>query len=78
MPFRGRCCFVQYMPSKPAKYGLKFWVLSDVDIRYVLSIYLYTGKKDNNIQKNRATGVVLKLVDRLPNNVKQGRCITFD
>ena len=78
VPFRGRCCFVQYMPSKPAKYGLKFWVLSDVDSRYVLSIDLYNGKKDNNIQKNLATGVVLKLVDRLPNNVKQGRCITFD
>ena len=21
--FRGRCCFVQYMPKKPAKYGIK-------------------------------------------------------
>ncbi|CAF4217096.1 unnamed protein product, partial [Rotaria sordida] len=33
VPFRGRCCFVQYMPNKPTKYGLKFWILSDVDSR---------------------------------------------
>ena len=24
VPFRGHCCFVQYMPNKRAKYGLKF------------------------------------------------------
>ncbi|KAK7156026.1 hypothetical protein R3I94_006179 [Phoxinus phoxinus] len=28
--FRGRCRFRQYMPSKPAKYGIKIWVTSDV------------------------------------------------
>ncbi|CAF2806939.1 unnamed protein product [Rotaria sp. Silwood2] len=76
--FRGRCCFVQYMPNKPAKYGLKFWLLCDVDSRYVLSIDLYTGKKDNIIQKNLASNVVLHLVDQLSNDVKQGRTITFD
>ncbi|CAF1008288.1 unnamed protein product [Didymodactylos carnosus] len=76
--FRGRCCFVQYMPNKPAKYGLKFWLLCDVGSRYVLSIDLYTGKKDNIIQKNLASNVVLRLVDRLSNDVKQGRTITFD
>jgi hypothetical protein len=69
VPFRGRCCFVQYMPKKPAKYGLKFWVLSDVDSRYVLSIDLYTGKKGNQVQKNLATNVVLNLIDHLPNKV---------
>ncbi|KAI3358342.1 hypothetical protein L3Q82_014779 [Scortum barcoo] len=27
VPFRGRCKFLQYMPSKPAKYGIKiFWM----------------------------------------------------
>ncbi|CAF3698644.1 unnamed protein product [Rotaria sp. Silwood1] len=78
VPFRGRCRFVQYIPKKSVKYGLKFWVLSDADSRYVLSIDLYTGKKDNIIQKDLRTNVVLHLVDQLPNNVKQGRSITFD
>lgn len=27
--FRGRCSFRQYIPSKPAKYGLKTWTLCD-------------------------------------------------
>ncbi|CAF4519394.1 unnamed protein product, partial [Didymodactylos carnosus] len=78
VPFRGRCCFVQYIPKKPAKYGLKFWALCDTDSRYVLSLDLYTGKKDNVVQKNLGTTVVLNLVDQLSNNVKQGRSVTFD
>ena len=49
-----------------------------MDSRYVLSIDLYTGEKDNIIQKNLASGVVLHLVDQLPNDVKQGRTIAFD
>ncbi|CAF2995762.1 unnamed protein product [Rotaria sp. Silwood2] len=78
VPLRGRCRFVQYIPKKSVKYGLKFWVLSDADSRYALSIDLHTGKKDNIIQKDLRTNVVLHLVDQLPNNVKQGRSITFD
>ncbi|CAF3560055.1 unnamed protein product [Rotaria socialis] len=65
------------MSKKPVKYGLMFWMLCDADSRYVLSLDLYTGKKNNVIQKNLATDVVLHLADRLPNNVKQGRIITF-
>ena len=76
--FRGRCAFVQYMRQKPAKYGLKFWALCDADSRYVLSVDLYTGKKDNVIQRNLSLNVVLSLVDCLPDIVKQGRCITTD
>ncbi|CAF1356678.1 unnamed protein product [Rotaria sordida] len=78
VPFRGRCSFVQYMPKKPSKYGLKFWVLCDVDSRYVLALELYTGKIGNVIQRNLATNVVLRLVDQLPNKVKQGRNVTYD
>ncbi|CAF4012758.1 unnamed protein product [Rotaria sp. Silwood1] len=55
VPFRGRCHFVQYIPKKSVKYGLKFWVLSDADSRYVLSIDLYTGKKDSITQKDLRT-----------------------
>ncbi|GLD56424.1 piggyBac transposable element-derived protein 4-like protein [Lates japonicus] len=29
VPFRSHCKFQQYMPSKPAKYGLKIWVTAD-------------------------------------------------
>jgi hypothetical protein len=78
VPFRGRCSFVQYMPKKPAKYGIKFWALCDADSRYVLGLEVYAGKIGNVVQKNLAANVALRLVDQLPNNVKQGRSITFD
>ncbi|CAF4474867.1 unnamed protein product, partial [Rotaria sp. Silwood2] len=78
VPFQGRCSFVQYMPTKPAKYGIKFWVLCDADSRYVLALELYTGKVGNVVQRNLATNVALRLIDQLPNNVKQGRNVTYD
>ncbi|CAF1177060.1 unnamed protein product [Rotaria sordida] len=49
VPFRGRCCFAQYMPKKFAKYGLKFWTLCDVKSRYVLALELYTEKVGNTV-----------------------------
>ena len=78
VPFRGRCRFVPYTPSKPAKYGLKFWTLSDAYSRYVLGLDLYTGKKNNMVRKNLVLNVVLDLVDQLPKNIQQGRTVTFD
>jgi len=66
------------MRQKPAKYELKFWALCDADSRYILSVDLYTGKKDNIVQRNLSLNVVLNLVDHLPDIVKQGRCITVD
>jgi hypothetical protein len=78
VPFRGRCSFLQYMPKKPVKYGLKFWLLCDTETRYVLALDLYTGKIGNVVQRDLATNVVLRLVDHLPNNVKQGRQVTYD
>lgn len=35
-PFRGRCGFIQYMPQKPAKYGLKLYALCDANGYYTL------------------------------------------
>lgn len=44
VPFRGRCKFRQYMPSKPGKYGLKIWVTADVATSYAWRCQVYTGK----------------------------------
>jgi hypothetical protein len=78
IPFRGRCSFVQYMPKKPAKYGIKFWLLCDVETRYVVGLELYSGKIGNVVQRNLATNVVLRLIDQLPKNIQQGRNVTYD
>ena len=52
VPFRGRCSFIQYMPNKSVKYGLKFWLLCDAETRYVLALDLYGGRKDDSAEHN--------------------------
>ncbi|XP_055354003.1 piggyBac transposable element-derived protein 4-like [Paramacrobiotus metropolitanus] len=65
-PFRGRCSFKQFMKSKPAKYGLKFWAFADADTSYVLNIQLYTGKAPGQLpERNQGRRVVLDLTDYL-------------
>ena len=73
-PFKGRCFLVQYMPNKPCKYGLKFWILADSSNYYISNIDLYTGKEDS---RTRPLGehVVMKLSEHL---FGSGRNITCD
>lgn len=41
--FRGRTRFTQYIPSKPAKYGIKVWWANDSETSYPISGQIYTG-----------------------------------
>lgn len=60
--FRGRCPFKQYMPSKPAKYGIKIWTLCDSITSYVLKAQIYTGKEPGGKpEKNQGMRVVSDL-----------------
>lgn len=72
--FRGRCSFRQYMPSKPAKYGLKFWLAVDSKSGYIWKIQPYLGKpKNGQPEKNQGERVVLELTEGL-----KGQNITAD
>lgn len=74
--FRGRCSFRQYMKSKPAKYGLKLWVLCDSTTSYVMNIQAYTGRqKGQPPEKNQGERVVHDLVEVVKGT---GRNITTD
>ncbi len=42
--FKGRLGFIQYMPIKPTKWGLKAFVVSDSVTGYAFNWVLYTGK----------------------------------
>ena len=44
--FKGRLAFLQYMPKKTQKWGMKAWVLADAANGYVWNCKLYTGKDD--------------------------------
>lgn len=60
--FRGKCPFRQYMPKKPAKYGIKFWVVCDNATSYVWNIQPYLGKPQGALpEKNQGLRVVLDL-----------------
>jgi hypothetical protein len=45
VPFRGRAPFPVYMKSKPDKYGLKIWALTDCKSAYTLNMQVYLGMK---------------------------------
>ena len=62
IPFRGRCKFKQYMPSKPAKYGIKIFWLCDSFMPFAIDGIIYLGKQPGEaIQKNLGENIVLRL-----------------
>ena len=74
-PYRGHTKFTQYIPSKPAKYGIKIWWICDAENAYPLKKIIYTGKVGNVREKNQGERVVEKLAAPLKNN---GSNITMD
>ncbi|XP_059209533.1 piggyBac transposable element-derived protein 4-like [Centropristis striata] len=74
VPFRGRCPFRQYMPNKPAKYGIKMWAACDAKSSYVWNLQVYTGKPPGGRpEKNQGMRLVLEMTEGL-----QGHNITCD
>lgn len=75
--FRGRCNFRQYIPSKPNKYGIKIYALTDAKMFYTLKMEVYTGKQPEGPYSvdNSSMAVVLRLCDVIHNT---GRNITCD
>lgn len=64
--FKGRCRLQQYIPSKPARYGIKVWVACDARTSYAWRIAVYTGKPDGAKQEvNQGKHVVFELVEEL-------------
>lgn len=75
-PTKARCKFIQYMPNKPNKFGIKFWLASDVSSKYVLNGFPYLGKDEQRPSSILLSEhVVLKLVEPYTNC---GRNITTD
>ena len=55
--FNGRLSFKQYMPMKPDKFGIKVWMLADVDNYYVPLFQVYLGKNRTNSQLFQRKGL---------------------
>lgn len=76
--FRGRVNFKQYMPKKPARYGIKLFMACDSDTSYMLRAKVYLGKEGDQVQRGLATTVVCELIDALPEQQRRGRNVTTD
>ena len=63
LTYKGRLSFIQYMPKKPHKWGLKAWVLADSTNGYCWNWKLYTGKEGDRTQHGLAHAVVMDLVN---------------
>ena len=77
MPLKSRCSFMTFMPNKPDKYGDKFWVLTDVETKYVSNIDVYLGDQEKELRFGAplAVSVVVNLWKHIK---RKGYNITCD
>lgn len=74
--YRGRFRFKQFIPSKPAKYGVKTFFINDARNGYPLQGIIYAGKEEGAERKtNVGANIVLDLAKPYR---KSGRNITAD
>ncbi|XP_023233249.1 uncharacterized protein LOC111632961 [Centruroides sculpturatus] len=75
--FRGRCQLRQYIPSKPSKYGIKIFALTDSRTFYSSNLEVYAGVQlqGQYFISNSPKDVVLRLCKPVAGS---GRNITFD
>ena len=66
IPFRGRCSYRVYIPSKPAKYGLKIFTMCDTRMWYTQLMEIYLGNQREGPYKvpNSPTEVVKRQFDQ--------------
>lgn len=75
-PYRGKTKFTQYIPSKPAKYGIKVWWACDSKTKYPLQGKLYTGRVDGEEREvKQGENVLLQFANRYSNS---GRTMIAD
>ena len=72
-----RISFLQYMPKKPTRFGIKVWVIAEAKTGYVLDFTIYTGATESTDGKKTNLGqkVVLKLMEQYRG---KGHCLFVD
>lgn len=62
-PTKARCPFTQFMKDKPDKFGIKFYLAVDLDSKYVLNGFPFTGRDDHQKDQPAGERVVLRLME---------------
>ena len=73
--YKGRLSFLQYMPKKTHKWGIKAWALAEAGSGYCWNLTVYTGKEESATEDALGTRVVVDLVKSLAG---KGHHIYFD
>ena len=63
IPWRGRCKFLQYLPSKPDKYGIKVFWACDAENQDPVGAVPYLGKIGNSAQVNLDRNMATRLCE---------------
>ena len=68
--FKGRVGFLQYMPMKPCKRGIKIWSCCDSTNGYLCQFEVYVGKESSTVERQQepepqADGAIAAVVGRL-------------
>ncbi|GBM34030.1 hypothetical protein AVEN_162212-1 [Araneus ventricosus] len=75
-PSKARCKFIQYMPNKSDKFGIKFWMLVDADFKFMCNVFPHLGKdKSKSETGSLPENVVMRLLSPYLNT---GRSVTAD
>ena len=75
---RCRVSFLQYIPKKPTRFGIKVWVSVEAKSGYVLNFQVYTGASDGEkTDKNIGVGrkVVMQFMEAYQG---KGHCLFID
>ena len=77
LPIKNCCPFIVYKPNKPHKFGIKFWLLVEIESKYVVNLrpYLRAQEKESRQGVSLAQNVVLRLVSPVKS---KGYNITID
>ena len=62
---RCRIGFIQYMPKKPTKFGIKIWALAEARTGYCQQFQIYTGKTGDTQENGLTYRVVTDLLSPL-------------
>ena len=46
LPMKNRCPFIVFMPNKPDKFGMNFWVLAEVKNKYIVNVLPFLGTQE--------------------------------
>lgn len=62
VPFQRRCKFLQHVPSRPTKSGIKIFWMCDAEVPYAIDGVIYTGRQPGEeTEENLAENTVLRL-----------------